>query len=445
MASLLTSKEATSAAKAFTCRQLADLGTERHAPALASLLTDRDLAPAALAALGQIPGSAVNPILRESLRTLTGDLRIGVINTLGERRDWAAPGSLLPLLGGPDEAVACAAARALGKIGSEEATSALQKALATTKGRLRTEIAQACLACADQLLAEKKSGQAAALYEQLSRPGETDQVRMAALRGRVLANPEKAVSLLCASLTSGDPALESMALQLVLEVTGPPVARLPEIIWKCSKCGEIVGRGPKKPTISNCPKCGAKFLNTGGDNGKPGPESPPATNPAVSAQLAQCLGKTSPPVQTLLLGALALRRDAPARAAIEAAVASKDRSVRLAALNALGTCGDQGTVKILLDRLAAGAGPEENEAARKSLVRLPAPDVDEALAGLIPQRKPQEKGELIRILAARNAVSVLPDLKKCVTDPDLGVRKETWKALGSLAREGCGRVARSAR
>ena len=376
MASVLTSKQATPAAKAFLCGQIAAIGTEKQAPALASLLADTELAQPALAALAQIPGPAVDRILRDAVETLQGDLRVGTVNALGQRRDGAATQGLAALLVGADEASACAAASALGKIGGDAAAARLHKALAGAKGRVRTEVAHACLSCAERMLDEKKHEQAAAIYAQLSGPDETGPVRMAALRGAVLSQPAKAADALCQALTSQDPALESMAIRLVPEVPGP----------------------------------------------------------AATQRFAQCLGKASPPVQRLLLGALAARGDTAARGAVEAAASSQDQEVRLAALGALGSCGDETSAKILMERITAGAAAAEGEAARSSLVRLRGPRVNEALAGMISRQDARAKAETIRILAARNAVGAIADLKKAAEDPDAAVRKESWKALGSLAR-----------
>jgi len=103
-------------------------------------------------------------------------------------------------------------------------------------------------------------------------------------------------------------------------------------------------------------------------------------------------------------------------------------------LKALGRCGDETAVKVLIGRLVAGAAAEEAEAARDSLVRLPAPGVNSILAAMVSQGVAGAKAELIRILAARNAPGVTGALKKAAADPDPAVRKEAWKALGSLAK-----------
>jgi HEAT repeat protein len=377
MASLLTSNDATPAAKAFLCGQLAAIGTEKQAPALASLLADKELAQPALAALAQVPGPVVDRILRDAVGTLRGDLRIGAVNALGQRRDPAATEVLAAMLAGTDEALACAAASALGKIGGDAAATPLLRALASAKGRVRTEVAHACLSCADRMVAEKKHEQAAVIYARLAGPGEADPVRMAALRGTVLSQPAKAADVVCQALVSNDPALESMAIRLVPEVPGP----------------------------------------------------------GATERFAQCLGKASLPMQKLLLGALAARGDAAARSAMEAAASGQDQEVRLAALGALATCGNETSVKMLMDRITAGAAAAEVEVARSSLVQLRGARVNEVLAGIISRQDPRAKAETIRILAARDAVSAMADLKRAAEDPDAAVRKESWKALGSLARE----------
>jgi hypothetical protein len=126
---LLKSADATAAAKAFACGQLADLAAAAHAPALAALLTDKKVAAPSLAALARIPGPAADQLLREALKTAAGELQIGVVNALGERRDRGAVDALSGLVSGGDAALACAAASALGKIGGEAAAAALQKSL----------------------------------------------------------------------------------------------------------------------------------------------------------------------------------------------------------------------------------------------------------------------------------------------------------------------------
>ena len=63
--------------------------------------------------------------LRDALPKLDGALKIGVIGSLGVRRDAASVPALAALLGDADAAIAAAAACALGDIGTPDAAKAL--------------------------------------------------------------------------------------------------------------------------------------------------------------------------------------------------------------------------------------------------------------------------------------------------------------------------------
>src|ERR1043166_3925476 len=34
-----------------------------------------------------------------------------------------------------------------------------------------------------------------------------------------------------------------------------------ETVWKCSKCGQVLGTGNTQPALASCPKCSARFIN----------------------------------------------------------------------------------------------------------------------------------------------------------------------------------------
>ena len=135
-----------------------------------------------------------------------------------------------------------------------------------------------------------------------------------------------------------------------------------------------------------------------------------------------------------MLGALAARGDVAARGAVQAALSSGDPAVRLAAIKALGTLGDESFRQTVGRSDQAGGPAAERQAARNSLVHLRGPRINEVLTGLLSQNDPGRQAELIRILAARNAVSSVAALEKAAEAADGTVRKEAWKALGGLAR-----------
>src|SRR2546428_84476 len=117
--------------KADACRELARKAGKEVVPVLAALLADEQLSHMARYALETIPDPSVNQALRAALTTLSGRQLVGVIGSLGVRRDANAVQPLSNLLTAPDPEVAQAAARALGFIGTPEAARALQITLAT--------------------------------------------------------------------------------------------------------------------------------------------------------------------------------------------------------------------------------------------------------------------------------------------------------------------------
>ncbi|MBI1354883.1 MAG: hypothetical protein GC160_11095 [Acidobacteria bacterium] len=92
---LLEDPESSLFQKAKACQRLAVVGEAEAAPALGKLLDDPRLSHYARTALEAMPDPEAGEALREALVRLRGDLLIGVINSLGLRRDRKA----LPMLG----------------------------------------------------------------------------------------------------------------------------------------------------------------------------------------------------------------------------------------------------------------------------------------------------------------------------------------------------------
>lgn len=175
--------DATRAGKQFACRKLSIIGTQRSVPALAKMLTSSETSDMARYALERIPGPAVDAALRSALPKAKGKPKIGIINSLGERRDSNAVGALTKLLYDPEPLVAEAAAAALGKIAGSEAARALAKAKDKTTGKVKLVVLDAYLKCADHLADKGKKIQALAIYKELQKRTVPQPVRTAALRG----------------------------------------------------------------------------------------------------------------------------------------------------------------------------------------------------------------------------------------------------------------------
>ena len=172
--------------KVDACRHLALIGTGDAVPALAALLGDEKLSHMARYALEPIPDPAVDGALRDALGKVKGRLLVGVIGSIGVRRDAKAVPALAKNLQSSDADVVRAAARALGRIGTSDAVNVLQQRLATAPAELRPAVADGCLSSAEALLARGKRSEAAAMYESVGKADLPKHFRVAATHGAIL-------------------------------------------------------------------------------------------------------------------------------------------------------------------------------------------------------------------------------------------------------------------
>jgi HEAT repeat protein len=180
---ILTDGTSSEFQKAKACQRAGELGPKEAVPALSALLSHERLNTYARYGLEPIADPSADDALRAGLSKLKGNLLIGVINSIGKRKDANAAPALAKMIYGADRDVAGAAAAALGNIGGVSSMQELQAALVKTKGVTRMAVADASLVCAEQLLAEGKRAQALALYASLSAPEMPKPARLAAMHG----------------------------------------------------------------------------------------------------------------------------------------------------------------------------------------------------------------------------------------------------------------------
>jgi HEAT repeat protein len=169
-------------AKDFVCRKLTVIGTAASVPTLAELLANRDLSHMARYALERIPAPEAAQAMRDALPKIDNALKLGVMGSLGVRQDVASVPALVALLGDADVTVARSAALALGAIRAPEAARALREAK-PEKIEAKIAVTDACLACAEGLLAAGKKGEAMAVYKGFIGEDQPKHVRLAATRG----------------------------------------------------------------------------------------------------------------------------------------------------------------------------------------------------------------------------------------------------------------------
>ena len=169
-------------AKDYVCRKLAICGSAAAVPALAVLLLTEENSHLARHALERIPGHEASVALAAALPKLSGKLKLGVIASIGTRKEPTAIAALGALLNDADAAVVRAAALSLGVIGGPGAVAALRSTLTAAKGS-QPLLIDALLSCAESMLATSQMGDAAAIYQSLDTESQPRIVRLAATRG----------------------------------------------------------------------------------------------------------------------------------------------------------------------------------------------------------------------------------------------------------------------
>ncbi len=174
--------------KAIACKKLAFVGGKEAVQPMAALLSHPQLSCYARFGLEPNPDPSVDEALRAALPNLTGRLQVGVITTIGVRKDARALDALTKLIDSADPEVAGAASASVGMIGGMQASRVLQAALGRTKPPVFPVVARATLLCAESLVGANRP-RALELYTQLSATTMPGPVRRSALRVLNAAGP----------------------------------------------------------------------------------------------------------------------------------------------------------------------------------------------------------------------------------------------------------------
>jgi len=167
--------------KAIVCKKLAFVGGPEAIAPLAALLSHPQLSCYARFGLEPNPDPSVDDALRAALPKLKGRLQVGVIHSIGFRKDTKALDALTKLIGDRDPEVAGAAAASVGMIGGLQAAKTLEAALKSTKPPVFPVVARASLLCAEGLMPTNRA-RALGLYTVLTATSMPDPVQLAALR-----------------------------------------------------------------------------------------------------------------------------------------------------------------------------------------------------------------------------------------------------------------------
>jgi len=365
--------DATLPAKQFICECLSIYGSDKSVSILEKMLFESKTENMALFALERIPMEDASDVLMDALSETKGDLKVGIINALGNRREKDAVDEIIPLIWDSEGEIASAAIAASGKIGGDQASQALAKALSDPDAKLKSEIVFSYLKCAVVYEENNENKKALMIYQSLNKPEFDNHVRYAALQGVLRTSDQKLTDINEIFLGIESPELYSLVIPMIEEI----------------------------------------------------PESEDIT------PIVDNLSKMQPEDQVKLLYALAGRKDPAVVKAMVKSTKSNSEQVRIAALSALSLSGDAETVHLFVG-IAAGTKGLDREAARNGLDRLNAPGTDKLIVNSIPVSENSRKIELIRSTSSRYITSASSLLIGELHSPNAEVRIASIKALKEI-------------
>ena len=465
----LESPRTTYAGRQFICRMLRRVGSAQSVPALSAMLADKELSHMARFALQFMPAPEAAEALRAALKTLDGDLKIGVVGSLGQRGDQDAVTELAKLVGDSNTNLACAAIRALGQIGGANATAVL--ATAKVPAALQANRDDSYLMCADSLLAEGQRSEAMAIYREMVAPSKGTWIRIAAYNGLVKAEKEKAVSYIITLLKDSDVNLQRAAGKFIAETPGTAVTEaLAKQIPSLNATGKIVllsaleERGDKaaapyvaKAVTDADTGVGVAAVRTLGAIGSAADvallanisasrgEAYLARTKAAHESLARmsasgmtkalvdvAKGRGSAAARVTAMETLVNRFDATANAALLEVAEDDDATVRQAACKALGSLGGQKELAPLVSMLLKADKSRDRSGIERALVaivlRIENPDADPVVAGLAQADK-KAKPHLLTVLSRIGDEASLVAVRSELRNKNADISKAAIRAL----------------
>lgn len=362
--------------KIDACRKLAIIGGKDSIAPLAALLGDEKLSHNARYALEPNPDPAVDAALRDALGKVKGRPLVGVITSLGVRRDAGAVGPLAGFLKNSDNDVVQATARALGRIGNDAAAAELFKTLDSAAEANRLAFYEGLFRCAESPGTTTRRNIYARLQGIESAP---HHVRAGALRGAILAcEGGEQIGILKQQLQNKDYIQFSTAVQVMQQMPAEAVT------------------GLMTDALSGEPKLA------------------PADR------------------QILVIGALGVRHDAKALPTLFTMARSGDKPVRLAAVQAITEIGNGSAVPVLV-QLLDDPDKEIAGTAQECLAALPGTEADAAILSMFKGQDAAKRKLAVNMMERRRLTGSAAMLLGAARDATAEVRPSLIKAAGEMA------------
>lgn len=468
---VLQSADASLHDKALACKQLAVVGDESAVPVLASLLGDERLSHYARFALEPIPGKAVDAALREALKKVPGTLKLGVINSIGARRDAEAVPALKELLASEDAALADAAASALARIGTPDSVGILIEALPSAQGGRADFIADALVIGADVLRRDGNKDQAVAAYRAIRGAKLSIRYVIAAIRGEIVTAGDEGLALWDEAAESPDDAIFAAAmgaardlepskavpgltqlyavapvdrrgivLLAIADLNGEAAAELAREALKGNDAGLQVAALrvlAKHGASQDLDLLGQAVASESADVRAAAQAALDTLDaPGIGEALAQRLRAAEGEDWLALAATAGRRRLAAAVPVLRESLESADAARRAAAVTALGAIAQWDDVVVLLSRLGKASTDEEKDVIREALrtALRRQPDADAAagrLAEMIPGASGETRAFLFELLTIAGGKTALETVLQAAQGNDPELQDLATAALGN--------------
>lgn len=459
--------------KVVACKRLAVIGDEEAIPVLSKLLEDEPMHHMARFALEPNPSPEVDKVFRSSLDKLQGKLLIGVINSIGVRRDQDAVPKLIKLLNSKDADIVAATGAALACIGTPDSAKALMKAIPLASPQLKIDLASSAIVCGERLYLTGKNPEGIKLFDFIIKSDLPRHLKMSATRGLILAQGEKGLPILLEQLKSNDDGMFAVGLCVAREYPSPKatialinlynkmpskdVNRLstlleaigdrndPAVIPLCVKilnesapstlqlsAIKVVGKINDDTAIPSLLKVAAKsdadvakasyncLITLGGKN--------------VDSKITDAINTSEPEMQTVAIKVAGERNIQSSIPALVKATKSESKVVRLAAINSLGAIGSTSDLRNMTVVLLNAKDKEELDGAEGAINSIcgKISNKEQASAILIenyPKAGVEAKCALLRLLAQTPSEKALDLIKGEIKNNDSQISKTASRSL----------------
>jgi HEAT repeat protein len=362
--------------------QLERIGKAESVPLLAKLMSDEDrnTRDYARRALEKNPDAgATAALLKELAGAREAAWKIGLMNSLGDRRASSAVQPLSQALSDSDPNVARTAASALARIGGQDSARVLLAVLHKPVGPVSAKAAQSLIDMAEAMTAAQNAAEAARIYGSVyewagKATGVPVGIRVAAATGLIVTDAERGVREAATLIQDENPRMRQAAIQ---------AARL-------------------------------------------------SASKAVTRALTALLPKLQSDAQVQVLGLIGDLKDTSAEAAVVRVFTGADEAVSLAAAHALSRLGTETSARTLFDAAVNGRGSVQ-KAARDGLAVMAGPPAEALLQAKAASGAAQARAVAINLLGQRRSAGTAQLLLAYAAEADETVSGAAFQAMVNVA------------